>query len=215
MFCVNDVGKIVKAWRKAAGYSSRGALAEALGMNPETGRQNIANLENGATTAPAWLYKLTELMGYASPDQLLALMPPPNVAPNVGGEGGHLSSGVAHPESLQKPTLLETVTWEAVSNREALAGMFLMKLPDDALAPKSRAGLEVIWSTTKQAKPGAPIIVRDRTGATYVRKMHEGSKPGTFVAAPSNPAYRTLDSELDGLTVVAVWHGRIGEYDDL
>lgn len=96
-----------------------------------------------------------------------------------------------------------------------LPQVFMMDAPDDALAPKARAGTGIIWSRTKEPKIGAAILVRDRHGGHHVRQMHQGLRPGAFKAAPINPAYATLDSEADGLEVIAVWDGQRGGFEDL
>lgn len=95
--------------------------------------------------------------------------------------------------------------------RVTLPEVFTLEAQDDAMAPTIRTGRGVIWSTTKPAKIGAGILVRDGAGNVHMRRMHEGSEPGHYLAVPMNTAYRTLDSRKDGLTLIAVLDGlRIG-----
>lgn len=96
---------------------------------------------------------------------------------------------------------------------DELPEVFILQAPDDALGPDVRAGAEIIWSTKKEPKIGAPIIVRDRKGQMHLRRMHQGERPNHFIAASLNSAYRSLDSDEHGLELVAVWHGRIGDYE--
>lgn len=137
--------------------------------------------------------------------------PPHQPAPKTGAP--QPNAPMAQMLSHLSPTMLRIVTWETLMQGEPLPEVFILKAPDDALAPDVRAGAEIIWSTAKKPKLGSPIIVRDRRGHIYMRRLHEGVSPGHFVAASLNPAYRTLDSDEHGLQLVAVWHGRIGDYE--
>ena len=121
---------------------------------------------------------------------------------------------VAQNMSHLSPITLPSMTWEVLMNSAELPEVFILAAPDDALAPTVRAGDELIWSTTKPAKIGSPILVRDARGQIYVRRMYEGDRPGHFVARVRSDAYRALDSEGDGLQVLAVYAGRLGDFDD-
>lgn len=113
-------------------------------------------------------------------------------------------------------TVLPTITWEDAMRGDELPTEFCLVAPDDALAPKLRAGTKIIWSTTKPPKLGAPILIRTREGHVYMRLMGERPLPGGFIAAPrtQGPTFRTFDSEKDGLTILAVFDGLRGDYED-
>lgn len=121
---------------------------------------------------------------------------------------------VAQNMSQLSPITLPTMSWEELMKSSELPEVFILSAPDDALAPKVRAGDDVIWSTTKPPKIGSPILVRDARGQIYVRRMYEGDRPGHFVARVRSDAYRALDSQVDGLQVLAVYAGRLGDFDD-
>ncbi len=108
-------------------------------------------------------------------------------------------------------TMLPEVTKGALMTEQSQPEVFMLKAWDDALAPWIKAGDEVIWSTSKPPKLGASILVRDKLGEVYMRRMHEGLRQGHFIAKPRNDAYRSLDSATDGLEIIACYHGRIGD----
>lgn len=114
--------------------------------------------------------------------------------------------------SQVKMLRLETLTWTEFMRLGDPPDIFILPAPDDALAPDIRTGTQVIWATQKQAKPGAPILVRDKEGAVHMRCLHQGLREHHFIAAAKNAAYRSLDSEESGLKIVAVWHGRISDF---
>lgn len=132
--------------------------------------------------------------------------PPSYVAPS--GEG------VAQKVSQLSPITLPSLTWEGLMIGSRLPEVFILAAPDDALAPRIRAGDAVIWSTSKPAKLGSPILVRDAAGQVYVRRMYEGQAPGHFIARVKSDAFRALDSVADQLTILAVYAGRLGDFDD-
>lgn len=121
---------------------------------------------------------------------------------------------VAQNMSHLSPITLPSMSWEELMKSSKLPEVFILSAPDDALAPKVRAGDEVIWSTKKPPKIGSPILVRDARGQVYVRRMYEGERPGHFVARVRSDAYRALDSQVDGLQVLAVYAGRLGDFED-
>lgn len=121
---------------------------------------------------------------------------------------------VAQNMSHLSPITLPSMSWEELMKSSELPEVFILPAPDDALAPKVRAGDEVIWSTKKPPKIGSPILVRDARGQVYVRRMYEGERPDHFVARVRSDAYRALDSDADGLQVLAVYAGRLGDFDD-
>lgn len=123
--------------------------------------------------------------------------------------------GVAQSVSYLKHTVLPHITWEQLMTGETLPERFTLKAPDDAMAPKARTGREIVWSTQKQAMPGAGILVRDRGGQYHMRRMFQGATPGRYEARPIADGYRAFDSETDGLTLIAVWDGLMGGLEDL
>ena len=71
------------------------------------------------------------------------------------------------------------------------------------MSPRVRVGDTVELDQSLTACPGDGVLVRDSAGALYLRRYRE-TGAATWEAYPLNEAYRTLRSDADGLTVVAV-----------
>lgn len=99
--------------------------------------------------------------------------------------------------------------WE----RGGLAEMFLTVLVDDSAAPDYPQGCQIIWSRSRKAAPGRVVLVRDVHGVLHVRRYVQSTTPKQFVAKAINPAYATLKSDAQELTVVAVFKGSIDADD--
>ena len=96
-----------------------------------------------------------------------------------------------------------TLSWESLMrDSEIHAAEFRTHAPDDSMAPRLRAGQVVTFDRTLIARPGDGVLVRDKTGAMHIRQYRQA--PGRWEAQATNEAYATLDSERDGLQVVAV-----------
>lgn len=117
----------------------------------------------------------------------------------------HSASGVGHEMSHPGQTIEpQEVSWEEIVSGAKLSSLFVLPLPDDANAPEYPAGTSIIWSTTKTPAINSLVLVRDSHGTHHVRRYHQGRKPGSWHATPSNPAYATFDAAEDALSVVAV-----------
>lgn len=92
--------------------------------------------------------------------------------------------------------------------------LFRLVLVDDALAPELPKGTEVVWTTRRRAAPGRPILLRDQHGQVHARICHQGRMPGHWMAVANHPAYVSFDSSEPGLTVLAVYKGRLEPDDD-
>ncbi len=113
--------------------------------------------------------------------------------------------GVAHLVSLSDlrvpPTKLE---WGAIEmDKEYLPQEFQVAVPDDALAPKVRAGWLIQCDTREAPRFGDRVIVRDSLGRCHFRLYQQGIGDG-WEAAATAEGFRTLKPETDGVTVVAV-----------
>lgn len=98
------------------------------------------------------------------------------------------------------------IAWEDLMS-EALPHRFQTRIPDDAVAPLVPAGSMVTFDTTiTSPRPGDGILVKDSAGYFHFRRFRQGS-PQRWEAYSSNDAYRLLDSERDGLTLVGVFVG--------
>lgn len=110
---------------------------------------------------------------------------------------------VAHPVILDEITVIPRITWEDLVSRASLPLAFEVAAPDAAMAPKVPQGTVVKFERELEARPGDGVLVRDREGHHYLRIYRE-KRPGHWEAYAINDAYSPLDSQADGLTVVAV-----------
>ena len=60
-------------------------------------------------------------------------------------------------------------------------------------------------------RPGDGVLVADRAGNTYFRLYRVGSV-GRWTATAMNPAFHELDSERDGLSLLAVLKAEEGRW---
>lgn len=97
------------------------------------------------------------------------------------------------------------VKWGAMK-RDDLPDVFLVEVPDDAMSDRVRKGNTIKCATDQAPRPGDGVLVSDSTGAWFFRLYSPGAQ-GRFAAVALNPAYQSLDSERDGLKVVAVLIG--------
>lgn len=114
--------------------------------------------------------------------------------------------GQAQPVSLDlsQTTPVRLLEWDHMTSTEPVPPTFRLRLRDEAMAPLAPAGTTVTWdSTVTDPQPGDGVLVRDAAGALHVRRYRVG-RTG-WEAYPVNSAYRVLDSEADGLQLVAVW----------
>ncbi len=86
---------------------------------------------------------------------------------------------------------------------QKLPPVFLATLPDDSMAPRAPAGSRVLFDSTLPAEAGDGVLVADASAAVYFRTYRVGPG-GRWTAGSTNPAYHELDSERDGLRVLAV-----------
>lgn len=109
----------------------------------------------------------------------------------------------AHPVILDKVTVVPTISWEALMTTNPLPEVFKLAAPDTSMAPKVAQGTLVELDRSLTPRPGDGVLVRDRDGHHYLRVYRE-KRPGHWEAYAINDAYSPLDSQADGLSVVAV-----------
>lgn len=97
-------------------------------------------------------------------------------------------------------------TWEQIMALPTLPPTFRVAVVDDSMAPRVRSGEVVEFAVGESPRPGDGVLVRDNAGALYFR-LYRQRRPGAWEAHPVNDAYQALDSERDGLVVVAVLVG--------
>lgn len=109
--------------------------------------------------------------------------------------------GVAQDLILDEITVPSTRTIDELRSMSSIPASFKLHAPDDALSPKVPRGMPLIMSATNTASPNQVILVRDRTGDLHLRRY--GQAVGGWRAIATNDAYLTLESERDGLELVA------------
>lgn len=97
------------------------------------------------------------------------------------------------------------LTW-GVNVSRPLPAEFRMRIPEGALAPLVPAETIVLFKTGLGPVAGDGILVEDASGTLHFRRYRAGT-PGRWQAYAMNEAYRTLDSEDDHLTLLAVYSG--------
>lgn len=154
------------------------------------GDRLAASIERAAGVPPGWMDAQHPLAGEAPAAYVLA-------------------QPVSQPPSANSLPLL---SWEAIVQGR-VPDVFRALLADDALAPDYPAGTEIVWTKHRRAAPGRLILVQDRHGQVHARQCRQGRSPDQWLAAPINSAYLTFDSAEEGLTLIAVYKGRL-EPDD-
>jgi len=179
---------MVLALAKAKGWKQT-ELADKIGVKT----QNITNWKTRGLP-PDKLAVVAEVLG-CSVDLLLGR--------SDSGQSHVGLSPVAHPVILDEFTVVPTINWESLLETVALPDVFKLAAPDTSMAPKVPQGTMVEFTRSLQPRPGDGVLVKDRDGHHYVRVYRE-KRPGHWEAYAINDAYSPLDSQADGLTVVAV-----------
>lgn len=88
-------------------------------------------------------------------------------------------------------------------NKSDLPPLFRVAAPDDAMAPRVRAGQLVEFDRDAAPRPGDGVLVIDADGRPYFR-VYRLRRPGHWEAQALNDAYSPLDSQRDQLQVAGV-----------
>jgi hypothetical protein len=83
---------------------------------------------------------------------------------------------------------------------------FQTVMPDASMAPDVPKGATVILVTGVEPEPGDYVLLVDSHGHHSLRE-YRLVRPGHWQAHALNPAFLPLDSERDGLRVLAVFEG--------
>lgn len=201
MLTGNKLGEAIEAARIKKGLTKK-AIADAFGVKPPSVQDWVKRGTIDKEKLPILWRLFSDVVG---PEHWgLEEFP-------WGKASGHLDTGVeaaliAHAvSSLQKETV-PSFTWEQLMSEDpqgALPRVFRVAAPDESMAPKVKAGSMLLFSTVEAARPGDGVLLRDRTGQVHFR-IYRAGRPGVWVAHAENPAYAPLESERDGLSVIAV-----------
>lgn len=103
------------------------------------------------------------------------------------------------------------VEWGEQMTGDDLPPVFWATLPDDSMAPRATAGKKMCFDRGMVPRPGDGVLVVDRAGGVAFR-LYRSAGAGRWTAAAMNPAYEPLDSERDGLRVLAVLKAEEGRW---
>lgn len=119
------------------------------------------------------------------------------------------NTGSSHAMRLGKPTMPPPrIDWDALMD-QPLPPEFETELPDNAMSPQAPKGSRVIFITGVTAEPGDWILLTDREGSVCCRE-YRLSRPGHWEAHAINSAVLPMESERDGLIILAVYDGMRG-----
>ena len=113
---------------------------------------------------------------------------------------------VAHSMSYPGQIMLgEQIEWEALMSSK-LPKNFTLELRDDALGDLAPKGSIGIFETGREPAPNKGVLFVDREGVPHLRiyEVHSGKR---WRAVAKTAGFAALDSETDGLTVLAVMVG--------
>lgn len=118
---------------------------------------------------------------------------------------------VAHDLSQWKIEHAPVITWEQLMQNEKLPTLFWAELQDDAMSPRAPRGRRICFDSTVDPSPGDGVLLADSSGGLHFRQYRAGAA-GRWIAHALNPAYQDLDSERDGLRVLAVLKAEEGRW---
>ncbi|MGL4573947.1 MAG: helix-turn-helix domain-containing protein [Burkholderiaceae bacterium] len=101
-----------------------------------------------------------------------------------------------------------SINWEHVLTASTLPARFTCKVPDDALSPWTPKGTPLVFDTAVTPTPGCGVLIEDRSKQRFVRRFAPRGG-GQWLATTHNDAYAQMDSEQDGLRILAVATGRM------
>lgn len=119
-----------------------------------------------------------------------------------GGEPPPLAHALSLPRRTMTPV---TVAWEQLMSGP-LEPEFQVVMPDASMAPDIPKGAKVIFITGVEPEPADRVLCCDSAGNVYLRNYVQ-VRPGHWEAHAVNKAYLPLDSERDGLRVLALYDG--------
>jgi transcriptional regulator with XRE-family HTH domain len=179
----------------------RGLSQQQLTKLSGVSQSDLSKLERGTMQKTSGIARLADALAVPSQWLELGFGSEPNWE-IVLHSSGRVAHGLSDPVPIVSPT---TLRWEELMT-EDLPSTFAMQLRDDAMAPLFVKGGVVRFSTSKTPAPGKYVLLADRDGNTYFRE-YRATRGAQWQASALNPSYQPLDSERDGLTVLAVATG--------
>lgn len=103
--------------------------------------------------------------------------------------------------------------WGDLVNEAALPSRFQLQMRDDSMTGFIERDEWVICSRTAKPRVGRGVLVADRHGNYFVR-LYEERRPGLWFATAKKAGYQALESEADGLRIVAAVLGSYFDDDE-
>jgi transcriptional regulator with XRE-family HTH domain len=176
----------IKAGRLRLGLTEQ-QFAELVGVS----RGSVQQWERG-TTAP----NRSRQSGVAD---ALGLSVAELMDDNAGSSAHHMS-----PTPFKVPPQSE---WRDIKEMKRLPSSFTIPMPDASMSGSIEKGTLLYFEAGSNAEPGQGVIVQDRHGERHIRRFKKGSGEKFIAEATNRDAFEPLDSERDGLKVVAVLKG--------
>ena len=182
-------------------------LAQAAGEN----QPNISKLELGTISQTTAIARIADALRVPVRWLELGEGAEPawtNAHPHNGGADtrGALAHQMNHSPAMIDPI---TIAWGLILDKP-LPALFKVVIEDDAMAPEFPRGCTVTFSTSEgPPRPRDAVLVADADGGIYFREYQVG-RVGRWRAVALSHGYQPLDSEDDGLRVLAVSMGRWG-----
>lgn len=205
-------GKRLLDSRKAAQLTQDQA-AKAVGIRQGT----LAELEkqahsSGYTVQLATLYNVssewlaTGFMAVREETPGWPVSQRPVDSKRLRGNPAHLSTSKVRFDQVP------VIAWENLMPLSA-PNRFAVKCPDDSMSPFLRSGSVVYLERALTPSPGDIVLVEDSQSRFYLR-LYRPRSASAWEAKPLNDLYQSLDSEREGLTLMAVFvgmEGRVGQ----
>lgn len=118
--------------------------------------------------------------------------------------------GDAYKPAIKAHKIQRSTPWEDLVRMDSIDGELRTVAPDDALAPRLRRGQVVVLDGSAAPETGDGVLVADKVGGRHLRIYRQ--LVGRWEAVPTNDSYPTLDSERDGLRVIAVIVGVLARW---
>lgn len=134
---------------------------------------------------------------------LFGAMPPGSVGAHTLPKTPKAHS-VSHPQQIVTLRTLTKDEWMSVP--AALLDNFQITITEDALGEPYEVGGTMRFSCSRAPAPRKPVLIEDRHGNRFVR-LYVVGRGSNWLATAATSGYETLESERDGLRVLAVSTG--------
>lgn len=114
---------------------------------------------------------------------------------------------VAHSMSLTPFNIPTQIAWGDLMVIAVLPQSFTVAMPDDSMKGSIERGTVLVFETNSDPVPGHGVLVEDKDGNRYIRQYRKGRGDSWNAYAKNEAAFDSLESERDGLKVLACMRG--------